>query len=77
MNDYIPPFDRFGSCYRCAERHPRCHGECLRYAKWKKYMDEIRPAAVPMTEAHEKKIRNALRRDVKNRADGRKNHTGD
>ncbi len=64
-------------CYRCHERRPRCHAECEAYAEWKKDMDENRPAAVPMTEAHEKKIRNDLRRTVKNRADGRGNHTGD
>lgn len=64
-------------CYRCHLRHPRCHAECEAYAEWKRCLEENRSGAFPMTAAHEKKIRNDLRRAAKNRADGRGNHEGD
>lgn len=64
-------------CYRCHERRLRCHAECEAYREWKQELDDARAVSVPTTEAHEKKIRNVLRRSVKDRADGRKNHTGD
>ena len=79
MNEYIPPFGEFTPCYQCPERHPRCHGDCLRYAKYRRKLDEMRPKKVDITtEAQEKNIKNALRQTVKSRMDGRGKHkTGD
>ena len=29
-------------CKDCTERHPKCHGECERYKKWKEPMEKAR-----------------------------------
>lgn len=64
-------------CYRCHERRPKCHAECEAYRVWKRALDESREPAHMVTDAHEKKINSLLRQAVKDRTDGRGNHTGD
>ena len=64
-------------CYRCHERHLKCHADCAAYIEWKRALDESREPARVTTEAHESRAINVLRRAVKNRADGRGKHRGE